>query len=62
MSIVHRCGGKEDMKQFFKLLVCRVVVVELQLVGIQPWQMIPLFVIVGMEKGCTTNPKYKHHN
>ena len=39
-----------------------IVVVELQLLGSHPWQMIPLFVIVGMEKGGTTCPTYKHHN
>jgi hypothetical protein len=38
------------------------VVVELQLLGSYHWQMIPLFVIVGMEKIGTTCPTYEHHN
>ena len=50
-----------DIGRFFKVVVGRVVV-ELQLLGSHPWQMIPLFVLVGMEKGGTTCPTYEHHN
>ena len=62
MSVVHRREGRVDIGRLIKFLVCRVIVIELQLLGSRPWQMIPLFVIVGMEKGGTTCPTYRHHN
>jgi hypothetical protein len=61
MSMVHRRGGRVDIGRLIKVVVSRVVV-ELQLLGSHPWQMIPLFVLVGMEKGGTTCPTYEHHN
>ena len=64
--VVHRRGQRVDIGRLIKFLVCRVNVrvnvIELQLMGSHPWQMIPLFVIVGMEKGGTTCPTYEHHN
>ena len=49
-------GGR--IFNFFGLIVD-----ELQLLGSYPWQMIPFFVIVGMEEGYgTTGPTYAHHN
>jgi hypothetical protein len=50
-----------DIGRLIKVVVGRVVV-ELQLLGSRPWQMIPLFVIVGMAKGGTTCPTYEHHH
>ena len=61
MSMVNRREGRVDIGKLIKVVVSRVVV-ELQLLGSHPWQMIPLFVIVGMEKGGTTCPTYEHHN
>ena len=61
MTMVHRRGVRVDIGRFFKVVVGRVFV-ELQLFGSLPWQMIPLFIIVGMAKGGTTCPTYEHHN
>ena len=60
--VVHRRGGRLDIGRLIKFLVCGVVVNALRLLGSHPWQMTPLFVIVGMEKGGTTCPTYEHHN
>ena len=62
MSMVHRREGRVYIGRLIKFLVCRVIVIELQLLGSRPWQMIPLFVIVGMEKGGTTCPTWEHRD
>ena len=60
--VVHRRGGRLDIGRLIKFLVCGVIVNALRLLGSHPWQMTPLFVIVGMEKGGTTCLTYEHHN